>query len=56
VLWQHVLGVACVVCAVQNGTEWRVWCVLCRMHGATIKVSVPPTFICTAVNKENDLD
>jgi hypothetical protein len=22
VVWQHVLGVACVVCAVQNGTEW----------------------------------
>jgi hypothetical protein len=23
--------VACVLCAVQNGTEWRVCCVLCRM-------------------------
>jgi hypothetical protein len=21
VVWQHVLGVACVLCAVQNGTE-----------------------------------
>jgi hypothetical protein len=31
VVWQHVLGVACVLCAVQNGTEWRVCCVLCRM-------------------------
>jgi hypothetical protein len=30
-VWQHVLGVACVLCAVQNGTEWRVCCVLCRM-------------------------
>jgi hypothetical protein len=30
VVWQHVLGVACVLCAVQNETEWRVCCVLCR--------------------------
>jgi hypothetical protein len=26
------LGVACVLCAVQNETEWRVRCVLCRMR------------------------
>jgi hypothetical protein len=26
------LGVACVLCAVQNETEWRVCCVLCRMR------------------------
>jgi hypothetical protein len=26
------LGVGCVLCAVQNETEWRVCCVLCRMR------------------------
>jgi hypothetical protein len=50
VVWQHVLGVACVLCAGQNETE--LGCVFCssinsafvgessvldfRMHGATI--------------------
>jgi hypothetical protein len=26
------LGVACVLCVVRNGTEWRVCCVLCGMR------------------------
>jgi hypothetical protein len=26
----------CVLCAVQNGTEWRVCCVLCRMRMYTV--------------------
>jgi hypothetical protein len=37
VLWQHVLKVACVLCAVQNGTEWRVCCVLCRISECTVQ-------------------
>jgi hypothetical protein len=39
VVWQRVLGVACVLCAVQNGTEWRVYCVLCRMRLSHLLVS-----------------
>jgi hypothetical protein len=30
VMWQHVLGVACVLCAVQNESElWCVYYMLC---------------------------